>query len=160
MDRQAIVQSSKAHPDQVPVGPVHRKGGERMRTGRSDVERSRKSQVTYLDWQEKKRRVTSINRASSSKRAQLTPCRQTTASAWLGHSVSCMLGKVDVCIRVSAIHTPARARAGQPGSLNSCWWLARRFHVFWAPASGCGSGNWRPPRHRVTLWLKLDISIR
>ncbi|CAK44642.1 uncharacterized protein An04g06390 [Aspergillus niger] len=41
---QAIVQSSKAHPDQVPVGPVHRKGGERMRTGRSDVERSRKSQ--------------------------------------------------------------------------------------------------------------------
>lgn len=49
MDRQAIVQSSKAHPDQVPVGPVHRKGGERMRTGRSDVERSRKSQVTYLD---------------------------------------------------------------------------------------------------------------
>ncbi|OJJ70914.1 hypothetical protein ASPBRDRAFT_675644 [Aspergillus brasiliensis CBS 101740] len=35
-------QLSKAHPDQVPVGPVHGKGGERMRTGPLDVERSRK----------------------------------------------------------------------------------------------------------------------
>ena len=89
------VKQGSSWPGSCRAGTLKRWGKNAHRTFRvqTSSDQGRVKSHTSID---RKSNLTSIYRASSSRRAQLTPCRQTTASAWLGHSVSCMLGKVDV----------------------------------------------------------------